>query len=73
MKVSGPGAELTRELGGAPSELCAPLNDAEQRRLLDSLRAAKRKQQDDLVAAINEGLSFVPGLLRGTLKRILFP
>lgn len=65
--------DLQKEIGGAGPEALAALSAAEQTRLLKMLRAAKQSQKDALKAAIDEGMSFVPALLRIPLKRILFP
>lgn len=65
-------AELQRELGGR-DPLPASLTDADARKLLDSLRTAKARERAALKAAIDEGMSFVPALLRIPLRRILFP
>lgn len=66
-------AALNKELGGQGGELLKPLTETELNTLLQSVRVAKRKQKDALKAAIDEGMSFVPALLRIPLRRILFP
>jgi hypothetical protein len=46
---------------------------AEQRALLDdALKAASERQAAALDEAAERGLSFVPRLLRGPIKRLLF-
>lgn len=66
-------AALRRELNADCTHLVSALDAAELARLTDAVRAAKQAQKRALNEAINEGMSFVPALLRIPLKRILFP
>lgn len=66
-------AELQRELGGEDQGILAALSEAQQSALLDAIRETRRRQKRVLDDAVNEGMRLVPALLRGTLKRILFP
>lgn len=63
---------LDAELGGKGDAL-EPLSAAELGQLTQAVQAAKKKQSGALKDAINEGMSFVPMLLRIPLKKILFP
>lgn len=65
--------DLRKELGGTAPAALSQLSADEQKKLLQSVRDAKKKQRTALTAAIDEGMSFVPALLRIPLKRILFP
>lgn len=67
-----PLAELTRELGGQATSGLEGLADPDLEKLLLAVREAKRQQKDALRKAIDDGMSFVPALLRGALRRILF-
>ena len=64
---------LASEVPGLNADALAPLTAAQRAQLLEAVRAAKRRQREALRAAIEEGMSFVPALLRIPLKRILFP
>ena len=69
--------ELLRELGDQSgtggSAFLDPLSAAEQGELLAAIRRTRRAQKNALDAAIDKGLGMAPLLLRGPLKRILFP
>jgi hypothetical protein len=65
--------DLAAELRGADLSAIAELPADAQRQLLDAIRSARKRQQQALDAAIEQGLSMTPALLRGALKRILFP
>lgn len=66
-------AELLRELRGVEPRVLAPLTPTEQTTLLAAIRATRQRQKQALDDAINEGMRLVPALLRGPLRRILFP
>ena len=70
-RSAGARAQLQRELGGG--ELPAGLAEPEARLLLEALHATRKRHRDALRDAIDEGMRFVPALLRIPLKRILFP
>jgi hypothetical protein len=65
--------ELAAELRGADLSAIGDLPSAAQTQLLDAIRTTRKRQQQALDAAIDQGLSMTPALLRGALKRILFP
>lgn len=65
--------DLAAELRGADLSAVSSLSTHAQRQLLDAIRATRKRQQQALDAAIEQGLSMTPALLRGALKRILFP
>ena len=65
--------ELASELSGLDAAVIAPLSVAERAQLLEAIRNAKRRHREALRAAIEQGMGFVPALLRIPLKRILFP
>ncbi len=63
---------LTRELGAnLPSEF-ADLSTAELTKLADLLAQARDQQSTALQEALEGGLRFLPRLVRGTVKRVLF-
>jgi hypothetical protein len=64
--------DLERELRAAPPPSIAALDEAELARLTAALRAAREQQTAALVAATDHGLSFIPKLLRSTVKKVLF-
>jgi hypothetical protein len=63
---------LRRELGAEPSEAVRELDGAEQERLAGLIASARKRQHAALEAAIDQGLSFVPRLARGAVKKALF-
>lgn len=65
-------SELARDLGGDSSCL-ASLSVDELAALRDAIRATRKHQREALDGAISHGMSLVPALLRGPLRRILFP
>ena len=65
-------AALRAELGAEPPEALRALSDDALRHLLDSLRAQKAHQRAALDSAITQGLTVVPTLLRGAVRKILF-
>ncbi|HKY91012.1 MAG TPA: hypothetical protein VJM11_08230 [Nevskiaceae bacterium] len=65
--------DLAAELRGADLSVVGALPADAQRQLLEAIRATRKRQQQALDAAIEQGLSMTPALLRGALKRILFP
>jgi hypothetical protein len=65
--------ELGDPSGTSDSAFLDPLSAAEQGELLAAIRRTRRAQKNALDAAIDKGLGMAPLLLRGPLKRILFP
>lgn len=64
--------DLRSELGADPPPAIAALAEAELRVLTDALKAAREHQDAALAAALEDGLGFVPRLLRGSVKKVLF-
>ena len=64
--------QLRDELGAEPSKGLKELDPAEQERLAELLAVARRRQRQELEAAIDQGLGFVPRLARGAVKKALF-
>ncbi len=63
---------LGPELGGnVPAGLDA-LSADELDHFAGMLRVARRKQSQELEAAVEQALDIVPRLLRGTIRKILF-
>ncbi len=65
--------ELGDPSGTSDSAFLDPLSAAEQGELLAAIRRTRRAQKNALDTAIDKGLGMAPLLLRGPLKRILFP
>lgn len=64
--------DLKRELRADPPPAIAALDDADLARLTATLRGAREHQTAALEAATDQGLAFIPRLLRGTVKKVLF-
>jgi hypothetical protein len=64
--------DLRHELGGEPPPAIAALDDAQLEVLTTALRAARIHQAQALEAATESGLGFIPRLLRGAVKKVLF-
>lgn len=64
---------LAQELEGPlPSGLEAlDANDVNE--LISSVRSLKEKQKRDLATALEESLNHVPFMIRGAVRKILFP
>jgi hypothetical protein len=56
--------------GFSPARLDA-LSPGDRQRLLDTLRTARRVQDQDYQTAIDKALSHVPALLRGSFRKII--
>jgi len=65
-------AALERELGAPPPDSFVALGPAELAALADALAAAREHQWAALEEASERGLRFVPRLLRGPVKKVLF-
>jgi hypothetical protein len=63
---------LGPELGGIVPGGLEGLTEQELTGFAAMLRAAKRRQSEELGAAVDEALEIVPRLLRGTIRKILF-
>jgi hypothetical protein len=64
--------ELAVELGSAAPREFERLDEAELKRLVGLLRDAREQQTAALLKAIDDGLSFIPRLARGAVRRALF-
>lgn len=64
--------DLAHALGAEPPAALAALDDARQQQLAEALVAAQERQAAAIDAAAERGLGFVPRLLRGPVKRMLF-
>jgi hypothetical protein len=63
---------LEHELGARVPEGVAALPAADLGTLADLLRSAKRRQAQQLEEGVEDSLDFVPRLMRGPVRRILF-
>jgi hypothetical protein len=64
--------DLKRELRADPPPAIAALGETDLARLTATLRAAREHQTAALEGATDHGLAFIPKLLRGTVKKVLF-
>ena len=65
--------ETQAELGLADAAPLAALTQAQLMWLRDAAREARMREQASLDAAVDRAMTHVPWLLRGAVKRILFP
>jgi len=63
---------LEDELGARMPEGLDALSAKELTVLADLLRDAKQRQAEDLNVGVEESLNFVPRLMRGPVRKILF-
>jgi hypothetical protein len=63
---------LKPELGGSVPSGLEGLTEDELSEFAVVLRQAKRRQSQELEAAVEAALDIVPRLLRGTIRRMLF-
>ncbi len=66
-------AALSKELGGKSLPDLAALSPAEIDSLTQSVRRARRAQQEQLQRAFESALGHIPMLLRGPVRKILLP
>lgn len=67
------GAEKLEAALGAPiPESFSKLTDEQLGRLADALDAARQRERRELTEAMENGLGFVPRMLRGPVKKVLF-
>lgn len=60
------------ELGGRAPEGFMQLTDEQLLALADLLQEAKARGQEELQEGVEESLDFVPRLMRGSVRKILF-
>jgi len=70
--MSSTHSELERLLGGPLPPGLSALSDAELDHLTAAISSATRDQEAALATAIDNGLSNVPKVLRGTVRKALF-
>ncbi len=63
---------LKPELGGGVPDGLEALSEDELDEFAGVVRAAKRRQSQELELAVEQALDIVPRLLRGTMRKILF-
>jgi hypothetical protein len=63
---------LEPELGGTAPDGLEALTEDELIEFAAIVKTAKRRQSQELEAAVEEALDIVPRLLRGAIRRILF-
>ncbi len=63
---------LERQLGGSVPAGLEALSVAERATLAGLLAAAKQRQAQELTEGIEDSLDFVPRLVRGPVRKILF-
>ncbi len=64
-------SSLQNELGGAPPADIFKLQDGEIEALTRALAQARASQSAALDQALTRALEFVPGMMRGTIRRVL--
>lgn len=64
---------LRRLLGSEPAAGLSALDEAALERLVALLRDSRQRQRQQLHAALERALAYVPALARGPVRRILFP
>ena len=65
-------ARLEQEYGGALPPGLAGLAEQDMATLADAIDAARTRQARALAKATDNGLDFIPKLLRGPVKKVLF-
>lgn len=63
---------LERELGGPVPDGVEALSAAQLATLADLLASAKKRQAQELTEGVEDSLNFVPRLMRGPVRKILF-
>jgi hypothetical protein len=66
-------ARLAGEYGAPLPPGLAGLSSEQATQLVEAIEAARRHQDEALRTATEAGLGFVPKVLRGPVKRVLFP
>ncbi|MGH8860775.1 MAG: hypothetical protein ACRDVG_05995 [Jatrophihabitantaceae bacterium] len=70
-RPTGDGMTLEELLGAAPPAGVAALPEADRASLVALIRAARRRQSEDLAAAFDATLRHIPFPLRGVVKKVL--
>jgi hypothetical protein len=70
--VSGALDGLRRDLRASPPAAIASLEASEIETLRGLLVSARERQREALERAVDDGLGFLPRLLRGAVKKALF-
>lgn len=65
--------KLRGALGGEPPTELASLDKASQRELGALIADSRARQQKQLQKALENALGYLPRLLRGPVRRVLFP
>lgn len=65
--------QISEQLGGRQADYLDSLLESEQVQLAAAIAAAKKHESETLHEAITHALNAAPRLLRGSLRRILFP
>ncbi len=63
---------LEGELGGPVPDGFTQLSDEQLLALADLLQEARERGQEELQAGVEDSLNFVPRLMRGSVRKILF-
>ena len=63
--------QLEQLLGAPLPDGVASLDDAGRSALADVIRAARRRQAEDLSASFDATLKYIPFPLRGVIKKVL--
>ncbi len=63
---------LEAELGGAVPDGFTQLGDEQLLELADLLQEAKARGQEELREGVEESLDFIPRLMRGSVRKMLF-
>lgn len=72
LPMAEPTSELERAIRGPVPPALAALDAADRQALAAAVEAALEQQRHALAAAVDSGLGFVPRVLRGTVKRVVF-
>lgn len=70
--MADPRDQLEREYGGPLPPGLAALAPEHQQALAEAIDAARTRQAHALAKATDHGLDFIPKLLRGPVKKVLF-
>ena len=66
-------AQVKTALGGQPPESITELDDASVTKLAQLLKSSRERQQAQLAESLEKALGHLPRLLRGPVKKVLFP